>query len=149
MCAAFAIFWQPGLSTRPVGSRRSEALDLPPGCVSDRVDSVVNLADIPLKHRVVFGIHPQIGRHFYIFEESQTEMLAERNRFYFHVENGGRYPDETGSVFSTPEDATAHAVVVARELAQDGSWHGSSILVTDDRGQEIIRVRIGRHFTDK
>jgi hypothetical protein len=76
-------------------------------------------------------------------------MLAERNRFYFHVENGSRYPDETGSVFSTPEDATAHAVVVARELAQDGSWHGSSILVTDDRGQEIIRVRIGRHFTDK
>jgi hypothetical protein len=52
--------------------------------------------------------------------------------------------DETGSVFSTADEATAHAIVVAHELAQDGSWHGSSILVKDDRGHEIVRVRIGR-----
>src|ERR1700681_2216041 len=37
-------------------------------------------------------------------------------------------PDETGPVFSTADDPTAHAIVVAQELAQDGSWHGSSIL---------------------
>jgi len=53
-----------------------------------------------------------------LFDEPQTELLAERSRFYFHVENGSRYPDETGSAFSTPEDATAHAVIIARELAQ-------------------------------
>jgi hypothetical protein len=38
----------------------------------------------------------------------------------------------------------AHAFVLAQELAPDESWHGSSILVTNDRGQEITRVRIGR-----
>jgi hypothetical protein len=116
---------------------------------SDRVDSVVNLADIPLKHAAWRQIERLASSISDLFDEPQTELWAERSRFYFHVENGSRYPDETGSVFSTPEDATAHAVVVARELAQDGSWHGFSILVTDDRGQEIIRVRIGRYFTDK
>ena len=56
-------------------------------------------------------------------------------------DNGNRYPDENGSVFSTADDATAHAIVVAQELAQDSSWHGSSILVTDERGHEIVRVQ--------
>jgi hypothetical protein len=64
-------------------------------------------------------------------------------RFYFHVDNCNCYPDETGSVFSTPDHAKAHAFVLAQELAQDESWHGSTILVTDDQGQEIARVRIG------
>jgi hypothetical protein len=116
---------------------------------SDRVDSVVNLADIPLKHAAWRQIERLASSICDLFDEPQAELLAERSRFYFHVENGSRYPDETGSAFSTPEDATAHAVIIARELAQDGSWHGSSILVTDDRGQEIVRVRIGRHFTGK
>jgi hypothetical protein len=124
-------------------------------------------------HRVIFGIHQQIGRYFsdrfdstidlvtiplkqaarrhlerfssgIAFDESRTEVLTERNRFYFHIDNGSRYPDETGSVFSTPDDAMAHAFVIAQELAQDEGWQGSSVLVTDDRGQEITRVRIGR-----
>jgi hypothetical protein len=116
---------------------------------SDRVDSVVNLADIPLKHAAWRQIERLASSICDLFDEPQAELSAERSRFYFHVENGSRYPDETGSAFSTPEEATAHAVIIARELAQDGSWHGSSILVTDDRGQEIIRVRIGRHFTGK
>jgi hypothetical protein len=72
------------------------------------------------------------------------ELSAQGSQFYFHVDNGNRYPDETGSVFSTADDATAHAIVVAQELAQDRSWHGSSILVTDDWEHEIARVRIGR-----
>jgi hypothetical protein len=75
-----------------------------------------------------------------IFDLSQTVLSAEGSQFYFHVDNGNRYPDETGSVFSTADDATAHAIAVAEELAQDGSWHGSSILVTDDRGHEIPRA---------
>lgn len=79
-----------------------------------------------------------------MFDGSQTEALTERDRFYFHIENGSRYPDETGSIFSSPDDATAHAVVVALELAQDDSWNGFSVLVIDNRGQEITRVRIGR-----
>jgi hypothetical protein len=66
------------------------------------------------------------------------------SRFYFHIVNGSRYPDETGSVFSTTGDAVAHAFVLAQELAQDDSWHGSSILVTNDQGQEITRVEIVR-----
>src|ERR1700676_1069006 len=111
---------------------------------SDSVDSVVNLAGIPLKHAAWRHIERLSSPRSAIFDLSQTEVSAEGSRFYFHVDNGSRYPDETGSVFSTADDATAHAIVVAQELAQDGSWHGSSILVTDDRGHEIVRVRIGR-----
>jgi hypothetical protein len=111
---------------------------------SDKVDSVVNLVAVPLiqaarRHAERFS-SPKPG----MSGEPRTEILAEGSRFYFHVDNGNRYPDETGSVFSSPEDAAAHALVLARELAQDGSWHGSSVLVTDDWGQEISRVRIGR-----
>jgi hypothetical protein len=79
-----------------------------------------------------------------ICDESRTEVSTQGSRFYFHVDNCSRYPDETGSVFSTAEDAKAHALVLARELATDEGWNGSFILVTDDRGQEIIRVRIGQ-----
>ena len=110
----------------------------------DRVDSVVNLAGVPLKHAAWRHIERLSSSRSGIFDESQTEVLAERNRFYFHVDNGSRYPDETGLIFSSPDDAMAHAFVIARELAQDSGWHGFSILVTDDRGQEIRRVRIGR-----
>ena len=111
---------------------------------SDKVDSVVNLAGIPLKHAAWRHVERLPSSRSAIFDLSQTELLAEGSRFYFHVDNGRRYPDETGSVFSTADDATAHAIVLAQELAQDGSWHGSSILVADDRGNEIIRVRIGQ-----
>jgi hypothetical protein len=76
---------------------------------------------------------------------SGTEGVVEGSRFYFHIENGKRYPDETGSVFSTSDGAAAHAFVIAQELAPDTSWHGSTVLVTDDRGQEIVRVPVGQH----
>jgi hypothetical protein len=111
---------------------------------SDKVDSVVNLVGVPLKHAAWRHIERLPSSRSGMFDGSQTEALTERDRFYFHIENGSRYPDETGSIFSSPDDATAHAVVVALELAQDDSWHGFSVLVTDNRGQEITRVRIGR-----
>jgi hypothetical protein len=106
-------------------------------------------------HRVIFGIHQQIGRTFSDKVDSLGDLVAiplkqaaQRgsvgSRFYFHIVNGSRYPDETGSVFSRTGDAVAHAFVLAKELAQDDSWHGSSILVTDDQGQEITRVEIVR-----
>ncbi|MGZ5875256.1 MAG: DUF6894 family protein [Bradyrhizobium sp.] len=72
------------------------------------------------------------------------ESRAELDRFYFHVENGSRYPDETGSVFSTPGDAMVHATVLSQELAPDISRRGLSIVVADERGREIARVRIGQ-----
>jgi hypothetical protein len=96
-------------------------------------------------HRVIFGIHQQIGRTFSDKVDSLGDLVAiplkqaaQRGsvgrRFYFHIVNGSRYPDKTGSVFSRTGDAVAHAFVLAKELAQDDSWHGSSILVTDDQG---------------
>ena len=111
--------------------------------VSDRLDSTLDLISVSLKHaawRHIGRLSPGIDR----LHESLGGVLVEGSRFYFHVDNGRRYPDETGSVFSTRDDATAHAFVLARELAEDGSWLGFSILVTDGRGQEITRVAIGR-----
>jgi hypothetical protein len=124
-------------------------------------------------YRVIFGIHQQIGRSFparldslvelvtdslrraaeHNVEHSRStigarhepaaELSADGSRFYFHIDNGTWYADETGSVHSTPDQAAAHALTFARELAQDDSWHGSSVLVTDARGRQIARVRIG------
>jgi hypothetical protein len=110
---------------------------------SDRIDSTVARVTAPLKHAAWRHIE-RLASRLDRLDQPKTGVLAEGSRFYFHVVNGSRYPDEVGSVFSTADDATAHAIVVAQELAQDGSWHGSSILVTDDRGHEIVRVRIGR-----
>jgi hypothetical protein len=131
------------------------------------------LVDTPDYH-VIFGIHQQIGRSFparldSLIElvtdplrraakhnverlrstigarhEPATELSAGSTRFYFHIDNGTRYADETGSVHSTPDQAASHGLTIARELAQDDSWHGSSVLVTDARGRQIARVRIGR-----
>ena len=109
----------------------------------DGADSLVELVTMPLKHAARRPLERFYSSGTGIFGESQARVLAEGSRFYFHVDNGSRYPDETGSVFSTTGDATAHAFVVAQELAQDEDWHGSFILVTDDQGQEIVRVRIG------
>jgi hypothetical protein len=98
---------------------------------------------IPLKHAARRHIGPFSSRIDGL-DESRTGVLAEGRRFYFHVDNGRRYPDETACVFSTPGDATAHAFVLAQELAQDESWHGFYILVTDEREREIARVRMGQ-----
>ena len=101
---------------------------------SEKLDSVVKLAPVPLKQAAWLHIE-----RLEILHESQAEL----DRFYFHVENGSRYPDETGSVFSTPDDAMAHATILSQELAPDISWHGLSIVVAIERGREIARVRIG------
>jgi Domain of unknown function (DUF6894) len=71
-----------------------------------------------------------------------TELSADSSRFYFHIDNGTRYADETGSVHSTPDQPAAHALTIGRKLAQDDSWHG--FLVTNVRGRPIARVRISR-----
>jgi hypothetical protein len=94
---------------------------------------------------VVFGIHQQIGRSFPAGLDSLIELVtdplrraaehnvehlrstigarhepaaepADSSRFYFHVDNGTWYADETGSVHSTPDQAAAHA------LTSPGNW---------------------------
>jgi hypothetical protein len=94
------------------------------------------------------GRSPALYRAFRFVENRHirripTGVPAEGSRFFFHVDNKSRYPDKTGSVFSTSDEARSHAFVIARELGQDQGWHGSFVVVTDDRGQEIARVQVG------
>jgi hypothetical protein len=108
-----------------------------------RLESLVELVTDPLRRaaeHTIERLHSTIGaRH-----EPAAELSADGSRFYFHIDNGTRYEDETGSVHSTPDQAAVHALTIALELAQDDSWHGSSVLVTDAQGRQIARVRIGR-----
>jgi hypothetical protein len=68
-------------------------------------------------------------------------------RYFFNVSNKHTFnffKDEAGRRFADPEDAKAHAVVVANELAQDDDWGlgGYSVVVTDEHGTEIARVPV-------
>jgi len=104
---------------------------------------------------IIFGIHQQIGRSFparfdslielatdpfaassraqrrafaldnWCTPRPATELSADSSRYYFHIDNGTRYADETGSVHSTQDQAAAHALAIAR-------------------GRPIARVQIGR-----
>jgi hypothetical protein len=110
---------------------------------SERVDSIMNLVAIPLRqatqrHTERFS-SPKPG----LLDQSRTEVSAGENRYYFHVGNGTRYPDETGTIFPTSEDAVAHAFVLARELAPDATWHGCYVFVVTELGDEICCVPIG------
>jgi hypothetical protein len=110
---------------------------------SEKVDSIMNLVAIPLRqatqrHTERFS-SPKPG----LLDQSRTEVLAGENRYYFHVGNGTRYPDETGTIFPTSEDAVAHAFVLARELAPDATWHGCYVFVATELGDEIFCVPIG------
>jgi hypothetical protein len=79
-------------------------------------------------------------------DETRTLTVTTGQRFFFHIRNGRRYPDETGSVFSCAEEAVAHATALALEFAQDGSWEGFSVSVADEGGSEIARVPISRQL---
>jgi hypothetical protein len=59
-------------------------------------------------------------------------MVTDGSRFYFHICNGRRYPDNTGSAFASAQEAVAHASVLAAELAQGDSWEEFSISVMDE-----------------
>jgi hypothetical protein len=122
-------------------------------------------------HSVILGVHQRIGRHFsqdveplmatiteplryaarcYLDRlhaeqqvgEPQTAKPAEGGRFFFHIENGAKYPDECGSVFPSPGQAAEYGLTIARELAWDGDWSGFSVVVTDEQGRTIARVPI-------
>lgn len=122
-------------------------------------------------HAVILGIHQRIGRQFsedvdpllrtineplryaarcYLDRlnkgqqpgDPQTTRPAEGGHFFFHIENGTNYPDESGGVFLTAGHAVARGLTIARELARDGDWSGFSVVVTDERGETIIRLPI-------
>jgi hypothetical protein len=122
-------------------------------------------------HSVIIGVHQQIGRPFpqdvepliaTITEplryaarchldrlnggeqlgEPQMTKPADGDRFFFHIENGAKYPDECGSVLLSPAHAAECGLTIARELAQDGGWSGFSVVVTDEWGRTITRVPV-------
>jgi hypothetical protein len=125
------------------------------------------LAETPSRF-VIFGLHQQIGRHFgdetasildqltpalnwatlrhleNLFgaepNENHVKITTEGARYYLHVTNGERYPDEIGQVFSTREEAIAHASAVATELAQDKGWDGFVVSLTDERGRVLANI---------
>jgi hypothetical protein len=120
-------------------------------------------------HVAVFGIHQQIGRFLRNETASMMEQLAlplrsamRRHvdrlfsssrqaseqptagaaRYYFHVHGVGQYQDESGQLFYTPEEAIAHASVLAAELSQAGDWEGYRILVAHNDGSPIARIPV-------
>jgi hypothetical protein len=107
---------------------------------SNKVDNVIDLVGVPLKHAA--------WRHLLHLPPKSVSLdkfpaLTEGNRYFFHIDNGRSYPDETGSIFSTAAQAIAHGIVVAQELAQDSSWHEFTVAVADQRGKELARIHIG------
>jgi hypothetical protein len=121
-------------------------------------------------HSITFGLHQQIGRSFgdrtalildnlegplgsaalrrlkHLFgparDDTGTEAIANGARYYFNVTNGRQYPDETGRVFATQEEAIAHASVLAAELRQDRGWGRFMISVTDEDGRAIAKIPV-------
>jgi hypothetical protein len=120
-------------------------------------------------HFATFGFHQQIGRRFgdktaailknvagplgwatmrhidRLFGPTPDETVsANEETYYFHVRNGQDYPDETGKVFQSQQEALAHAAVLAAELAQDGDWDGFVVSVTDADGRVIAQVPVAK-----
>src|SRR5258708_7529681 len=108
-----------------------------------RLDSLIELVTDPLRRAAEHNVE-RLRSTIGACHEPTTEISADSSRYYFHIDNGTRYADETGSVHSTQDQSAPHALAIACELAQDDSWQESSILVTDARGRPIARVRIGR-----
>jgi hypothetical protein len=121
-------------------------------------------------HFAIFGLHQQIGRRFgdetasildqltpalnsatlthleNLFgaepDDNHTKITTEGARYYLHVTKGKRYPDEIGQVFSTREEAIAHASSVATELAQDKGWNGFVVSLTDEQGGVLASIPV-------
>ena len=67
-------------------------------------------------------------------------------RYRFNVVGDAcAYIDDEGTDFGSPEEAKAHALVVASELAVDcDSYLGCELCVIDQRANELARVPIAR-----
>jgi hypothetical protein len=127
------------------------------------------LLDTPTRS-VFFGFHQQLGRSFtddnhsilnhltkpltlaalwhvrrlYGLEREGTDASAPDSgtRYYFHLSNGRQYRDNTGTVFTTREEAVAHASLIASELAGDEDWNDFVITGTDENGLPVLRIPI-------
>ena len=64
-------------------------------------------------------------------------------RYYFTVRDGQLYPDDTGYVFTGPNEAVRYAETLASEMAKKPDLQGSCIIITNEQGAEIARVPIG------
>jgi hypothetical protein len=64
-------------------------------------------------------------------------------RYFFHVRNTHHaYDDLRGETLSGVDEARIQAAIIASEIAQDADWIGFSVLVTDERGAEIVRLPV-------
>lgn len=75
--------------------------------------------------------------------DATTELVGRGIRYYFHVQNGSKYSDQTGGVFANDEEAIAHASVLAAELKQDKDWAGFVVCVVDEDGRLVAHVPVG------
>lgn len=64
--------------------------------------------------------------------------------FFFHVIEGSMFKDEDGENLPSIESARAHAARIANELAHGGDYGGFAVKATDDQGNEVARVPIGK-----
>jgi hypothetical protein len=64
-------------------------------------------------------------------------------RYRFTISDGDSFEHVGEAPYASPLAAEAHAIQVARELAEDDTWHGGWISVEDIRGNEIAKVSIG------
>jgi hypothetical protein len=65
-------------------------------------------------------------------------------RFFFHITNGITFKDEVGEDYSSLEEAMAEAAKIATDLAEDRVYDRYAVLVTDEHGNEVARVPIGK-----
>jgi Domain of unknown function (DUF6894) len=63
-------------------------------------------------------------------------------RFFFHVSS--TFKDEVGEDCSSLESARAYAAKIASELSQDEGYERCAVLVTDERGNVVAHVPIGK-----
>jgi hypothetical protein len=121
-------------------------------------------------HWAVLGLHQQIGRSFRhdtnpilervtaplhaatvrqierllgrAHDHPTAETAVRRARYFFHVSNGKRYPDESGKEFATREEAIAYASILVAELRRAKDWGEFEVSVSDEAGAIVARKRV-------
>jgi hypothetical protein len=96
----------------------------------------------PIKTDDLFEDQDLIDRvQYWRLERSQIDAMA---RFFFHITNGIPFKDEVGEDYSSLEEAMAEAAKIATDLAEDRVYDRYAVLVTDEHGNEVARVPIGK-----
>lgn len=63
-------------------------------------------------------------------------------RYYFTVQNGRTYPDNTGYTFDGPDEAIGYAKTLAAELDKEPALRDSRIVVRDERGLLVAEIAV-------